>query len=396
MKLGVNVHRNLFIYPLKRRFFVILLLVGLAAGAATATVPSSGTAVVVSSEIPSLLVSSAPHSTASTRPVRALHVTAWKAGSLKYREHMKELFQTTVINAVVIDIKEFQGEVYVPGVKPAERIGAYVPAMPDIASWLADLKSRGVYTVARQVVFKDNIMPRKVRTLAVRNPFGELWFDRTKSTWLDPYNPEAWRYNLLIALRASELGFDEIQFDYIRFPTDGNLRQTRYSQPHKEQAATEALVSFLRQARQLLSPRRTKISIDIFGLTTTDDTGMGIGQHLGPMAAQVDFVCPMVYPSHYARGEYGIPNPNDEPYKTVTISLKAALDALGPDNGQKLRPYLQDFSLKGRGIHYGKEQVRAQIQAAADLGVGSWTLWNARCSYTLGAIRVADEKPSAK
>ena len=326
-------------------------------------------------------------STVTAQPIHALHVTAWLAGSKKYRAHLNELFKTTVINAVVIDIKEYEGEVYIPGVSMAEKAGAYVPAMPDVAAWIADLKHQGIYTVARIVVFKDDIMPRKNKSLAVKNSRGELWFDRHHVTWLDPYNPEAGRYNLLIALQAAKLGFDEVQFDYIRFPTDGSLSQMRFSRPYDKKAAPHTLVSFLQQANQLLHPLGTKISIDVFGLTTTVNTGMGIGQLLGPMAEQVDYVCPMTYPSHYARGEYGIPNPNDQPYKTIHLAMHDALKALGPSAHAKLRPYFQDFSLKGRGIHYGKKEVRAQMQAAADLGLPSWTLWNARCSYTLDAIK---------
>jgi len=319
--------------------------------------------------------------------VRALHVTAWMAGSKKYRAHLDELFKTTVVNAVVIDIKEYEGEVYIPGVSMAEKAGAYVPAIPDVAAWIADLKRQGIYTVARIVVFKDNIMPRKKKSLAVKNPQGDLWFDRHHVTWLDPYNPEAGRYNLLIALQASKLGFDEVQFDYLRFPTDGSLSQMRFAKPYNKEAAPRALIALLRQARQLLQPFGTKISVDVFGLTTSVSTGMGIGQLLGPMAEEVDYVCPMTYPSHYAKGEYGIPNPNDQPYRIIHLAMHDAIRALGPAGQAKLRPYLQDFSLKGRGIRYGAKEVRAQMQAAEDLGLPSWTLWNARCSYTLGAIQ---------
>lgn len=319
--------------------------------------------------------------------IRAIHVTAWKAGSPKYRKELNRLFSASIINAVVIDIKEFEGQVYLPGISVAEKARAYESAMPDIAVWLEALKKRGIYTVARIVVFKDNIMPRKNKGIAVRNMHGELWFDRNKITWLDPYNPDAWRYNLLIALQASKLGFDEVQFDYIRFPTDGDLKMMRFSKPYSRDAAAKALVEFLRQARQLLSPLGTKISIDVFGLTTSVNTGMGIGQLLGPMSEQVDIVCPMIYPSHYARGEYGLANPNDVPYKTISYALKDAIKTLGPEGSKKLRPYLQDFSLKGRGIRYGVKEVRAQIQASVDLGIPSWTLWNARCSYTWEALK---------
>ena len=150
---------------------------------------SPSTAVVA---VSSPVVAAFTHTVIETRkPVHALHVTAWMAGSKKYRAHLNDLFKTTVINAVVVDIKEYEGEVYIPGVKMAEKAGAYVPAMPDVAAWMADLKRQGIYTVARIVVFKDNIMPRKNKSLAVKNPQGELWFDRHHVTWLDPYNPEA-------------------------------------------------------------------------------------------------------------------------------------------------------------------------------------------------------------
>ncbi len=327
----------------------------------------------------------------STRPIRAIHLTSWSSGSKKYRQRLDKLFETTVINAVIIDIKEYQGEVYIPGVKWANEVGAYVSAMPDLESWVADLKKRGIYTIARQVVYKDNILPRKHKTAGVRNHQGELWFDRHRNTWLDPYNKEARRYNLLIALRASEIGFDEVQFDYIRYPTDGNLKMIRYPAPHSRAAASQALVDFLAEARRLLHPRGTKISIDVFGLTTSDNTGMGIGQQILPMTAEVDYVCPMIYPSHYNRFEYGISEPNREPYKMVYFALRDAIKALGPQ-AHKLRPFLQDFSLFG--VRYGVKEVRAQIQASADNGIQDWSLWNAASNYTLGAIEtVATPNP---
>ncbi len=324
----------------------------------------------------------------STLPsVRAIHITADAAGSMRYREKLDRMLESTVLNAVVIDIKDERGEVYVPGVKMAERQGAYRRIIPDLSGWLAHLKERKIYTVARIVVFKDNLMPRKNPSVGVHNQYGSLWFDRKRMTWLDPYNPESWRYIHLISLEAAKIGFDEIQYDYIRFPTDGALGIMRFSKPYSRRAASAALVSFLREARQLLNPLGAKISIDVFGLTTSDMSGMGIGQLLVPMAEYVDYVCPMTYPSHYAPGEYGIKNPNDEPYRTVSYAMRDALKLLGPSSAHKLRPYLQDFSLKGRGIPYRTKEVRAQIQAAADQGVMNWTLWNASCRYTLDAIR---------
>ncbi len=325
--------------------------------------------------------------TISVPPVRAIHITAAAAASKKYREKLDQMFETTIINAVIIDMKDEGGEVYVPGVKMAERLGSYKPYIRDLKEWIAHLKERKIYTAARLVVFKDNIMPRKDPSLGVHNQYGGLWYDRKKFTWLDPYNRDVWRYIHLISLEAAKVGFDEIQYDYIRFPTDGALGAMRFTKPYSRKAASEALVQFLQEGRQLLSPLGVKLSIDVFGLTTSDNSGMGIGQLLGPMTEQVDYVCPMTYPSHYAKGEYRLANPNDQPYETISYAMRDALKVLGPANAHKLRPWLQDFSLKGRGIPYRAKEVRAQIQAAADRGIMNWTLWNAGCRYTLEAIR---------
>jgi len=327
-------------------------------------------------------------SSSSVRSFHGIHLTASAAGSKKYRANrLEKMFNETMINAVVIDIKEEDGYVYVPGVKMAERAKAYVREIPDLENWLGELKKRHIYTVARIVVFKDKIMPQNDPSLGVHNTNGELWYDHKHITWLDPYNREAWRYIFLIGLQCAKIGFDEIQFDYIRFPTDGALSQMRFKKPYSRAAASQALVDFLHEAAQVIHPLGAKISIDVFGLTTSVNSGMGIGQILGPMAAQVDYVCPMTYPSHYAKGEYGIPNPNDQPYRTIHLAMHDALKVLGPDGAHKLRPYFQDFSLPGRGIRYGPKEVRAQLQAAADMGIPDWTLWNARCSYTLSALQ---------
>jgi hypothetical protein len=372
-------------------FFLSLLLAAPVVSAAEplsggTTVPAVATSTLpIAASTSTVQISSAP--VTSGPAIHAIHLTGSAAGSKKYRRKLDRMLAETVLNAVVVDLKEEGGEVYVPGVKAAERVGSYRREIPDLADWLAELKKRHIYTVGRIVVFKDNIMPRKTPALAVHNSNGEIWFDRKHTTWIDPYNREGWRYVLLIALQAAKLGFDEIQFDYIRFPTDGALASMRFSKPYSRKASSRALVDFLVEAQQLLHPVGAKVSIDVFGLTTSVSSGMGIGQLLAPMAEHVDFVCPMTYPSHYAKMEYAIPNPNDQPYRVVHMAMRDARKMLGPEGTQKLRPYLQDFSIKGRGIPYRAKEVRAQIQAAADAGVMSWTLWNASCHYTLDAIR---------
>jgi hypothetical protein len=364
--------------------FLIFFSIGMfTTWAWAADVPVASSAPVASSS--TVETSSGP--AAGPFAVHGIHLTSSAAGSKRYRLKLDAMLHDTIINTVVVDLKEEGGEVYVPGVQMAERVHSYQRAIPDLAAWVADLKKRHIYTVGRVVVFKDNIMPRKTPSVAVHNNNGEVWYDRKHTTWMDPYNRDAWRYILVIALKAAQLGFDEIQFDYIRFPTDGALAQMHFAKPYSRQAASQNLVDFLAEARQLLHPMGVKISIDVFGLTTSVNTGMGIGQQMGPMAEQVDYVCPMTYPSHYNKGEYGLANPNDQPYRTIHLAMHDAIKLLGPDGNQKLRPYLQDFSLKGRGIPYRAKEVRAQMQAAADVGVMSWTLWNANCHYTLDALR---------
>lgn len=325
----------------------------------------------------------------SKRPefVRGIHFSAWVAGSKKLRAPLIQLLEETELNTAVIAIKEYKGEVYIPGIKEVEELGNFVNAIPDLQDLIKELKSKGIFTSARIVVFKDDSTANKRPHMAVKNPDGSIWADRRGVSWLDPYHKDAWDYNLKIAVRAAELGFDEIQFDYIRFPSDGNTRLCRYSVTHTSVSAITALQGFLKEAKNRLKPYGVDISICVFGLTTTATHDLGIGQRIIEMSEVVDAVCPMVYPSHYNPGEYGILNPNAEPYKTVYISISRAAQRLGEMN-KKLRPYLQDFSL---GYKYGPKEVRSQIQACYDAGVYQWLLWDPRCKYTKDALLSKEE-----
>ncbi len=315
--------------------------------------------------------------------VKGIHLTAWVAGSKKARKRIDALLKETELNTVVIDIKEIQGEIYIPGVRTAEELGLTVKAIPDLAEYMEQLKKDGIYTIARMVIFKDNGLAKKKPELAVKRPDGSPWRDHKKNMWVDPYNPKVWDYNIEIAARAAEVGFDEVQFDYIRFPSDGNIKECRYSYAqHNSSTAARALDSFLETAHKKIKPLGINISIDLFGLTPSVNHGMGIGQKIVEMTRYVDFVSPMVYPSHYAKGEYGIGEPNKYPYPVVFRTMS---DAKKRFNGevQKLRPYLQDFSL---GYKYGPKEVRAQILACENLGIQEWLLWNPSCIYTKEAL----------
>ena len=331
-----------------------------------------------------------PHKQPDRRYIRGIHLTAFISAVNKHRDAVIELFNDTELNTAVIDVKELEGQVYMNGVKTADENGtSFARALPNLDKYLKQLKEKEIYTIARIVVFRDNLMPRKKTKWAVKKHDGSLWTDRKGITWLDPYNEETWDYSIEIAQRAADLGFDEIQFDYIRFPSDGNISSCRYvNKEHNKETAAQALIGFLKKANERLKVKNVKISIDVFGLTTTADDDMGIGQKIVEMAQYVDYVSPMVYPSHYNKGAYGIADPNKEPYKTVYKGIEGAIKRLPIE---KMRPWLQDFSL---GFKYDKEQVRAQIQACYDNDVGDWLLWNARCVYTRGALKDNDAETS--
>lgn len=319
---------------------------------------------------------------------KGMHLTSFVPGASKKRIYIDSLLEDTELNAVVIDVKEIDGAI---GIKGISGDLAFSKSVPNPEEYIKHLKEKNIYTIARIVVFRDNTMPRKRPELAVKTPDGKIWEDYRQTTWLDPYNQKAKDYILDIAEKTADIGFDEIQFDYIRFPSDGNTKMCRYQVPRSTATAYLEIIDFLKQAKQRLAPKGIKTSIDVFGLTTTENTDMGIGQKIVEMTEHVDYVSPMIYPSHYNKGEYGIPDPNKEPYRTVYIALQGAKKRLPVE---KLRPWLQDFSMKG--VKYGPKQVQEQIQACFDCGVETWMLWNAACKYTKDGLKPKSESNTYK
>ena len=340
--------------------------------------------VITSSEIhpPIISTDTIRQEILSQKTVRGIHLSAWGSGSKRIRRELICKINNSVINTVIVAVKEVDGKVYIPGVSTAHKYGAYASAIAQPEEMLKDFKEAGLYTVARIVVFKDKVIPVRRMDMAVRTPDGSVWRSYNGATWLDPYNREVWAYTLDVAERAARLGFDEIQFDYIRYPTEGKTSLCRYAKPHTTMNAIANIRDFLVYARGRLKPYNVKISVDVFGLTTTAKDDMGIGQDIKTMAQNVDYVYPMMYPSHYYAGEYNLRNPNSQPYKVIDRGLKDALKRLGPDYA-KLRPYLQDFDM---GWPYGPHEVRAQIIAARRNMLDSWVLWNASNRYNWDAL----------
>jgi len=326
--------------------------------------------------------------------VKGIYMTGNTVANTGNFNKLIELIKATELNAVVIDVKDDDGLMtYASELPDVEFTGANTRVrIKDINAVMKVLHENNIYSIARIVTFKDRRAGDKYANLAVKNTSGGIWRDRHGMSWLNPYNRESWNYIVSIAEEAATKGFDEIQFDYVRFPTDGNMKIIDYGANVKGKSKAEAIAEFLAYGRERLSKKGVVVSADVFGLVTTASDDMRIGQHLESIAKSVDVICPMVYPSHYGKGSYGVAEPDFEPYKIVNRSMTIAqqrIDAI-KDVSRKaiLRPWLQDFtaSYLPKYKKYGPAEVRAQIDATYDAGAEEWLLWNAGNKFTSGAL----------
>ncbi|MBI4410848.1 MAG: putative glycoside hydrolase [Gemmatimonadetes bacterium] len=321
--------------------------------------------------------------------VRGLYLNAWAAGSSRKLAQLVALAERTEINAFVVDVKEGGRVSYRSAVPLAREIGANSSAIPDVGRVLAELGRRGIYPIARIVVFKDPVLARARPDLAIRRADGSLWHDHHGDLWVDPYNREVWDYNIALAREAVALGFAEVQWDYVRFPdVPASTQRDAVYPAARGRTRALAIREFLRYARQRLAELGVPVTADVFGLTVSAADDMGIGQKWELMVDAVDVLLPMVYPSHFARGSYGIGDPNARPYQTVQAAMAYALRRTRAVAGAaRIRPWLQDFTLGPP--RYGAAQVRAQIQAVYDAGIDEWVLWNPASRYSAAALAPA-------
>lgn len=307
-------------------------------------------------------------------------MTAWSAGSPRKLAHMLEMFQRTGLNTMVIDLRD-SGEMYVKtGLQLAKESHADQIAIVNPKKMLQKLSKGGVYPIARIACFRDNFVPLAHPELAVQLQNGRPWKDRSGHMWLDPFNKKNWDYLASMVDYALDLGFPEVQLDYVRFPSEGKSEtqvfpgKKRYADPNA--LPEDVIQAFANDMRDKVKARGARISADIFGIISSTKGDEGIGQELEKVAAPFDLISPMVYPSHFHKGEYGIKDPNAEPYLIVRRSLRDYQKRLP---GKLIRPWLQDFSL---GRHYTAQDVKAQIKAASELGYNDYLLWNAGNRYT--------------
>ena len=322
------------------------------------------------------------------RVVRAAYLTYFGVADKSIRERVLDLVDRTELNAVVIDVKGDRGMIpYRTQVALALEAGAQGPVMiKDFEGFIAALKARGIYTVARIVTFKDNVLAQHRPDLAIIDTrTGKPWIDNEKLAWVDPFREEVWDYDIAIAREAVGKGFDEIQFDYVRFPTDGKLSAARYSQANNSQTRLPAIVAFLAKARRELGPTGAFLGVDVFGYTAFNDNDTDVGQRLEELSAHVDYICPMVYPSGYHLGIPGVRNPVAQPYEIVKESVR--LTRKRSAAAVVVRPWLQDFRDYAFDKRiFGIPEIKAQLRGAKDGGVVGYMLWNPKNDYTGAAL----------
>lgn len=359
---------------------------GGSAGARTDEVESTKATAEAALDLPNRPIVPANARVAKPRAVRGLYLNAWAAGSTKKLEKLLDIADRTEINTFVIDVKE-GGEISYPtAVRLAAEIGADQRYIPDVQGTIAKLKARGVYPIARIVVFKDEMLAKAKPEWAIQKADGTVWKDNHGNLWVDSFNKDVWDYNIAIAREAIELGFSEVQWDYVRFPdVPRSYMRTAVWPARAGRQKEDAIREFLNYSREQLADLSAPVTADVFGLTTSAENDMGIGQLWDKMVDATDVLLPMVYPSHYARGSYGIAYPNAQPYDVIRTSLRHAVRRTeGVPNAALIRPWLQDFTL-GRP-RYGPAHVRAQISAVYDAGLEEWVLWNPGSNYTLEAL----------
>jgi len=323
---------------------------------------------------------------------KALYLTVYGIGSRTLREAALNLIEQTELNALVIDVKGDRGLIpYKSAVPLAGEIGAQkVITVKDMKETVQSLRERGIYTTARIVVFKDDLLGTAKPELAVKAANGTAWRDRERLIWVDPSRKEVWDYTIAVAIEAAQMGFDEIQFDYVRFPDHKGLV---FGVPNTEENRVKHIAGFLAEAKKKLEPYNVFISADIFGYVAWNQNDTDIGQKLDAVAPSVDYISLMLYPSGFQFGIPGYRNPVANSGKIVYLTLERARERTNLP-AVRFRPWLQafrDYAFDRR--HFTGVQIREQIKAAEDFGSSGWMLWNPRNIYSADGLK---KKPASQ
>lgn len=332
---------------------------------------------------------SGPRTIAMTpRRTKAVYLSVYGIADRTLREAALALPGGTAINALVIDMKGDRGQTpYLSAAREAIGAQAHVdrdtPRVADLPALLRSLRERGIYLIARVVVFKDDPLAEAHPEWAVRDAEGHVWRDREELRWIDPTLTAAWAHNLDLAEEAARMGFDEVQFDYLRFPDAAGLR---FSEANTRAHRVAAITGFLAAARDRLHPYNIYLSADIFGYVCWNLDDTAIGQQLETLGGLVDYISPMLYPSGFTWGLPGCRRPTEHPGEIVSRSLAEAMRRTGLA-GVRFRPWLQafrDYAFDHR--EFDADEIRAQVEAADAAGTNGWMLWNPRNRYDPGAL----------
>ena len=325
--------------------------------------------------------------------VRGIYLNGWASGSRRRTGNAIALAKRTEINSLVIDLKDATGYVSHPTqVMLAREVGAdQVVRIRDLVGLMERLHEADIYPIARIVIVKDPLLAASRPDLAVQDTAGGVWVDSKGLVWSNMYDREVWDYHIALAKEAIAVGFPEIQWDYLRFPDASEEDLNRAWYPGQgPRRRTEAVREFLEYAREELGD--VAMTADVFGITTSATTDVGIGQLWEEFIGAMDVALPMVYPSHYGVGSFGIQDPNGHPYEIVKLALGDAMRrSANVEGAGSTRPWLQDFTLGAPA--YGAPEVRAQIQATYDAGIDEWILWNPSSRYSEAALEPAGGYP---
>lgn len=314
-------------------------------------------------------------------PIRGLYVNRFAAQSTRKMRHLMAVADSTEINAFVIDVKDEFGLNFTSSDPMLQKNAGTQTKVANMKALVDTLNAHGILPIARIVVFKDSVTARMNPEHTIRKADGSPWRDKKGLSWVNPYANAIWEYNFRVAEEAIRMGFGEVQFDYIRFPEPYKSLPPQVFPESNGRGKTEALAEFLKAAKIRMDKLGVRTTADIFGLVTTVGGALEVGQKWEPMVQAVDVVLPMVYPSHYPHGSFGIQSPNAEPYKVIHIAIsrgRERTEALGL-KGQRVRPWLQAFTLGAP--KYGPAEIEAEKKAVYDSGYDSWVMWNPGSQY---------------
>jgi hypothetical protein len=328
-------------------------------------------------------------STARRTPgqVKGILLNGYSAGGSRF-DDLLDLVKRTELNAVVIDVKDERGEIsWMPRTPMARLAGAGVAKILNASAMVTKLHRAGVYAIGRVVAFRDAKLAAARPDLALQDTRGGAWHTLDGLPWADPYSAEVQDYNIAVAVEALEAGFDEIQFDYVQFPTDGDIGRI-WSRYADGRARSVVLRDFLVRARAQIAGRGRYTSVDAFGDTVLTDSNPAAAQDLRLMASAVDYVSPMIWPETFPKPSFGLFDPERDPGLAVAAAVRNAKQRIAGTRAT-LRPWLQDFTQR---IPYTPVEVSAQITAAERAGTRQWLLWNALNRYSEDALRPSPDQ----